>query len=713
MSREASIGSLFSANEHVLFSRHSILDVDESHVPGRGALSCASTKPLPAVPTMLGGRPFDPQFLFRLGRILAVIVPHYAAWAMLAGIFLANMLTEYLINRTGVTLPDFYLVLLARDTDGYARLITEVAVLYGVLGVARSAARFFGGLFAATLREALTLDLQARYVSPGVLYMVAGVAHHHEVDPGAAPAHPTPAGSAPPAAKTAGDDSSVSGSRASKTTLAMAPAAPRAMPLPEAEMPLLGSKSEIPSPAPEFPLVIPFGSREKPGNAIDDDNPDQRITHDVGQFCTVVREIVEKVAVTPGVMAYYSYQMAEVGAVGPSAIWSFFAFAAIVCRFVIMPVVPLVYHKERAEGNFRYEHVHLRTFSEQITFLHGEGRERSRLAVSLAAVLWATRRILAWELLLRAITETVQISGGLVAYVAVGVAMLYQNRFASLEPAEMSVQIARTVFVSSYLVQRFGMLTALSDRMGELVGLTARIGRLMDACDAAAAQNVAEVMLPPDQPDDVLQVDHLSVHTPDAAARRLIHDLSLRLAAGETLVVLGEVGSGKTALLRALCGLWPPCGGAIRMVSRHHVRVVNTVGYWPDRVSLREQLAYPKPVEAFTTEQYRAALAAVSIAYLDGFLDTVLDWPRRLSGGEKQRVSLASCVLQRPKLAFLDDAMSSIQPGQRKPLLAALRRQGMALILIEHDPLPGIRQLVLKPDGAWECITPTEIDPLT
>lgn len=83
------------------------------------------------------------------------------------------------------------------------------------------------------------------------------------------------------------------------------------------------------------------------------DNPDQRITQDVDRFTESARQILETAAIVPGLIVYYSYQVAEINNgsfLGPGLIYLYFIASCLVLKVSITPLIPLIYNRERAEG---------------------------------------------------------------------------------------------------------------------------------------------------------------------------------------------------------------------------------------------------------------------------------------------------------------------------------------------------------------------------
>jgi len=200
--------------------------------------------------------------------------------------------------------------------------------------------------------------------------------------------------------------------------------------------------------------------------------------------------------------------------------------------------------------------------------------------------------------------------------------------------------------------------------------------------------------------------------------RDVLKDISLDIASGEFLTLLGESGSGKTTLLRLVAGFEQLSAGEISMSGVRldtlppYQRRVNTVfqhyALFPHR-SVRENVAYGLRVKKTPgTEIGGRVDEALRMVKMEEFAQTR---PSKLSGGQQQRVALARALVNRPLLLLLDEPLSALDANLRKQMqseLKALQRElGITFLFVTHDQEEAMAlsdRIALLRDGALEQV---------
>jgi ABC-2 type transport system ATP-binding protein len=171
--------------------------------------------------------------------------------------------------------------------------------------------------------------------------------------------------------------------------------------------------------------------------------------------------------------------------------------------------------------------------------------------------------------------------------------------------------------------------------------------------------------------------------------------VSFDVRAGEVFGFLGPNGSGKSTTIRMLTGLLAPTGGAGRVAGFDIVResqaIKDVIGYMSQKFSLYEDLTVAQNLD-FYAGIYRVAkdkkVARKRWALeMAGLRDRGASLTRELAGGWRQRLALACAVLHEPRILFLDEPTSGVDPVSRRSfwdLIRTLAREGVTVFVTTH-----------------------------
>ena len=175
--------------------------------------------------------------------------------------------------------------------------------------------------------------------------------------------------------------------------------------------------------------------------------------------------------------------------------------------------------------------------------------------------------------------------------------------------------------------------------------------------------------------------------------RKVVDGLDLQVAKGEICGFLGANGSGKTTTIRMLCGLLAPDGGSGTCVGYDILRqahdIRRQVGYMTQRFSLYDDLTVFENLDfvaAVFETRNRRAVVADTIERM-GLGDRRDQLAGELSGGWKQRLALAACVLHQPKLLLLDEPTAGVDVKARRAfwdLIHDMAADGLTTLVSTH-----------------------------
>ena len=175
--------------------------------------------------------------------------------------------------------------------------------------------------------------------------------------------------------------------------------------------------------------------------------------------------------------------------------------------------------------------------------------------------------------------------------------------------------------------------------------------------------------------------------------RRVVEGLNLQVAEGEICGFLGANGSGKTTTIRMLCGLLTPDGGGGTClgldITRDALMIRRQVGYMTQRFSFYEDLTVLENLNfvASVYEMKNRPAAIKEILTRMQLLDRADQLAGQLSGGWKQRLALAACVLHQPKLLLLDEPTAGVDVQARREfwdLIQDMAAQGLTVLVSTH-----------------------------
>ncbi|CAE7449435.1 ABCC2 [Symbiodinium sp. CCMP2456] len=426
------------------------------------------------------------------------------------------------------------------------------------------------------------------------------------------------------------------------------------------------------------------------------DNPDQRICQDVGSFVNtavslsqdVVRTVLSVLAFAPTLYA-----------ISPAACFGGMAYAILGTLLATRGFGAwLGLYQMRCvqqEAGLRYKLIRVRENAESIAFFEGGEAELSKFNAAFTTLLdTAYQRVL----------------------VAAGYGMLNRNfQWATfvvtpvlVGPAYLKGKVEFGVIAQTSMAFNtiLNAMTLVMHRLEALSDVSVRVQRLhrldlaLRDCQAERAacrrpgvreQQCIHSDTVEDGPVRVCFQD-VTLKTPlraDAVPRVLCSRLSFELLDGQSLLVTGESGIGKSSLLRAAAGLWTNGSGTIQLCNRSHVFFMPQKPYM-FLGSLRSQLLYPRIDDRMLSDgELAEALKRVRLGdLLDRHnLNETKDWTSILSLGQQQRINFARLLLMpQSELALMDECTSACDVQSESLLYQHLQKQLRSYVSVGHRP---------------------------
>ena len=446
------------------------------------------------------------------------------------------------------------------------------------------------------------------------------------------------------------------------------------------------------------------------------DNPDQRIENDIDVFTAAsgmqpnsphqtsngtllfgaVSSIISVISFT-SILWHLSGDLSVFGVVIPKAMfWSLFIYVGIstfVATRLGRPLIKLTFDNEKFNAAFRHSLTRLHDSADTVAFDRGEDFERRQLRQRFGAIVDNYRRF---------VRRTMGLVGWnySVNHIIIPVPWLMQAPRLFAGQIKFG-DVTQSVSVYSSIQES---LSWFRNSYDQFAGYRSSIIRLYELVTAGEKSRQLPQLSVEVSKDGVIELHGVDVSKPSGGT--LIADLALRLEAGDSVMVTGQSGTGKTTLLRSLAQLWPYASGTMRRPGEsHEVMFLSQLPYLPYG-DLRSVVCYPRQPDEISEADVARVLTEVALPHCVDRLDEVAEWEKELSPGEQQRIAFARVLLTKPKAVFLDGATSALDENLEFMIYGLLRQEVPGIIVVsvtghnktdEHHE----QHLELLGDGQW------------
>ncbi len=410
------------------------------------------------------------------------------------------------------------------------------------------------------------------------------------------------------------------------------------------------------------------------------DNPDQRMADEIRNFTGTTISLL--LIFFNALINLWAWS-AVLWRISPTLSASSFTYAivgSLITMLIGRRLVALNFAQQKKEADFRYSLVQIRDNSESIALYRGEDKEALNVRRRLRDALRNLNYLIRWNRNLGFFTRSYDYFKGLIPVLIVA-PLIFAERvnFGSLTQA--TIAFTWVLDALSLIVSQFERLSAFAATVARLGSLSEELDKGDRYCEWPRAHPTwISIGIEP-----TISFEKLTVMTPNRQ-RSLIVDLSLALREGQSLLISGPSGAGKTALFRAIAALWTDGQGVIKRPPLEELVFLPQIPYMLQG-TLKQQLLYSTRHTYLSEVNLVETLTKVGLPSLLSLVesaDSYLDWVNVLSLGEQQRIAFARLLLAEPRIAFLDEATTALDLDNERHLYELIGRSGRSYVSIGH-----------------------------
>lgn len=431
------------------------------------------------------------------------------------------------------------------------------------------------------------------------------------------------------------------------------------------------------------------------------DNPDQRIGQDLQDLCERSIALLTAFVWCIATIVTFSYQMYQIEAVGPTLLATTAGTMVTMTILFLAVLGPPIMRIARIimaeEANLRFALIRVRENAEPVAFYRGESYELARVTDLLRSVLLLRYRGIFLEGCQAVTAAVANTFPNVILHFIVGPAIIDGILpFGSL---------ARTLFLFDMMLMALRLVLENIATISVNAAQAVRVVQLLEILDnvnmgrdvhGTEPEDRKMIILDEDFVDDEVVISVINVtFQPPGFAVPTVEGLTLKMNKGESCLLAGPSGIGKSSILRCIAGLWTDGRGSI------HRCPIDDCFMLPQEAylclgTLRSNIIYPE-FETPDDDSGRFTDLAIEIALEEanlgkllniGFhLDEEVNLKGILSGGERQRLSFARLILRDSmKLTILDEATSALDIVNEEKMYRKMMAKSEVFLSVGHRP---------------------------
>ncbi len=424
------------------------------------------------------------------------------------------------------------------------------------------------------------------------------------------------------------------------------------------------------------------------------DNPDQRIQEDIGGIVNstvgLTVGMVHALTTFPA-FVYILWTLSGVltvtlGPLGTIHIYGYLVWVGLLYNLIGTlitfkigyPLINLNFEQQRREATFRYAAIDLRLHAEHVALYRGEHHQKMILGDLFKDVLDNWYQIILRQKIILWFTSGFNQTAVLLPLLA-ALPNYFRGVF-KLGGLMQSLRAFNSVQDSlAYLVNAY---TAIAEWRAISRRLTTFLNHLSDVQTDASRH---DMVVTSHHPENAIIANAVSIETPDG--HMLLDDVSQIFKHGNSYVIKGESGIGKSTFIRTIAGIWPYASGEIIFPENKKIMFLPQKAYMPFG-SLAEAVLFPDRHQPELRAELNNVLHDCHLDNLISHLDEVAPWSEKLSPGELQRVAFARVLLHKPDWVFLDESTSMLDMANEKHLYTLLRERlpHCTIVSVGHHP---------------------------